>query len=96
MAVEIVELLEVEAAPALLLMSSMSNHSISLLGRDDLVVAVAPAEAHEIIAQRGRQIAHGAVCFDALRAVTLRQLGAVRTVDQRHVRELRHVPAHAL
>ena len=65
-----------------------------LRGRHDLVVAVAPAEPHEIVAQRGRQIAHLAVGLDAERAVALRQLGAVGPVDQRHVREDRHLPAH--
>ena len=42
---------------------------------------------------RRRQVAHGAVGVDAERAVALRQLGAVRPVDQRDVRHRRHVPA---
>ena len=49
-----------------------------LLGRDDLVVAMAPAEPQQIVAQRLGQIAHVAIGVDAERAVALRQLGAVR------------------
>ncbi len=67
-----------------------------LLGRKNLLVAVAPAEADEIVAQRLGQIAHGPVGVDAERAVALRQLGAVRPVDERDVRHLGHAPAERL
>ena len=63
-----------------------------LLKRDDLLVAVAPAQAHQVIAQRFRQVAHLAVGLDADRTMPLRQLGAVRTMDQRHMREFGHRP----
>ena len=63
-----------------------------ILGRDDLVVAVAPAEPQQVIAQRLRQIAEFAVLLDADRAVALRHFRAVGAVDQRHMRELRHLP----
>ena len=42
-----------------------------VLGRDDLVVAVAPPEAHEVVAQRLRQVAQFAVLLDPDRAVPL-------------------------
>ena len=67
-----------------------------LLRRENLVVAMAPAEPREIIAHRGRQIAHGAVSLDAERAVPLGKLGAVRPVDQRDMREGGNVPAHGV
>ena len=54
---------------------------------------MAPAEPDQIIAQGGGQIAHRAVGIDAERAVALRQLRAVRPVDQRDVRHGRHAPA---
>ena len=54
---------------------------------------MAPAEAKKIVAQRLGQIAHFAIGIDAQGAVTLRQLGSVGAVDQRHVRELGRVPA---
>ena len=64
-----------------------------LLGRDDLLVAMAPAEPDQIIAQRRRQIAHGAIGVDAERTVALRQFRAVGAVDQRDMRHYRHRPA---
>ena len=67
-----------------------------LLGGEDLLVAMAPAEAHQIVAQRLRQVAHAAIGLDAERAMTLRELGAVRSVDERDMRHLRHVPAQRL
>ena len=67
-----------------------------LLGREDFLVAVAPAEPHQVVAHRRRQVAHGAIGIDAERAVTLRELGAVRPVDQRDVRHHRHGPAERL
>jgi len=47
------------------------------VAREKLLVALAPAEAREIIAQRRRQIAHRAIGVDAERAVALGELGAV-------------------
>ena len=64
-----------------------------LLRREDLLVAVAPAEPHQIVAQRRRQIAHRPIGIDAERAVALRQLRAVRAVDQRDMRHRRQLPA---
>ncbi len=57
---------------------------------------MAPAEARQIVSQARGQIAHGAVGLDRGRAVALRQLGAVGSVDQRHVGEHRQLPAHGL
>ena len=62
----------------------------------NLLVAVAPAETHQIVAQRHGQIAHAAIGLDAERAVALRQLGAVGAVDERNVRHARHLPAERL
>ena len=62
----------------------------------NLLVAVAPAEAHEIVAQRDRQIADAAIGLDAERAVALRELGAVGAVDERDVGHARHLPAERL
>ena len=62
----------------------------------NLLVAVAPAEAHEVVPQGGRQIAQAAIGVDAERAVALGELGAVRAVDERNVRHARHVPAERL
>ena len=63
-----------------------------LRGRDDLVVAMAPAQAQQVIAHRLRQKAHFPVRLDRERAVPLGQLGAVGAVDQRDMREDRRVP----
>src|SRR3546814_11271258 len=67
-----------------------------LLGGDDLVVAMAPAEAQQIVAQRLRQVAQVAVGVDAEGAVALRQLGPVGPVDQRNVGEGRRFPVQRL
>ena len=93
-AVEVFELGEIEARrrAADVVEIERLDH---LLGREDLLVAVAPAQADEIVAQRVGQVAHGAVGVDAERAVALRQLGAVRPVDQRHVRHLGHAQPSA-
>ena len=64
-----------------------------LLGREDLLVAMAPAEPDQVVAQRRRQVAHGAVGLDAERAVAFRQFGAVRPVDQRDMGHVRDVPS---
>src|SRR3546814_17897636 len=58
-----------------------------LLGGDDLVVAMAPAEAQQIVAQRLRQVAQVAVGVAAEGAVALRQLGPVGPVGLRNVGE---------
>ena len=65
-----------------------------LLGRDDLVIAMAPAQPQQVVAQRRRQEAHVAIGIDAQRAVALAELGAVGTVDQRDVGIDRLRPAH--
>ena len=95
MAVEIFQLGEIEARrrAADLRQIERGDH---LLGREDLLVAMRPAEPDQIVAHRRRQIAHGAVGIDAERAVALGQLGAVRPVDQRDMRHDRHVPAERL
>jgi hypothetical protein len=67
-----------------------------LLGRHDLVVAVAPAEPDEIVAERRRQIAHGAIGIDPERAMTLGEFGTVRAMNQRHMCEDRRFPAERL
>jgi hypothetical protein len=85
-AVDVGELGEVEAARRLVDVADVEPLD-GLLGGEDLGVAVAPAETHEIVAQARRQVAHGAVGLDAERAVALGELGAVGPVDQRHVGE---------
>ena len=95
MAVQAVELGEVEArrrAPDAVEIEPLDRP----LGRDDLLVAAPPAQAQQIVAQRLGQVAHVAVGRDAERAVALRQLGAVGSVDQRDVGEFRHPPAERL
>ena len=64
-----------------------------LVGADDLVVAVAPAQAQEVVAQGRRQVAHVAIGLDAEGAVALRQLGAVGAVDKGNMGEGRCPPA---
>ena len=54
---------------------------------------MAPAEPDQVIAQRRREIAHGAVGLDSERAVAFRQFGAVRPMDQRDMRHVRDVPS---
>ena len=53
---------------------------------------MAPAEARQIIAHGFGQIAHIAIRFDAQCAVPLRQFGTIGTVNERDMRELRHLP----
>ena len=48
---------------------------------------MAPAEPHEVVAQGRGHVAHGAIGFDAEGTVALGELGAVRSVDQRHMGE---------
>src|SRR5271165_6606723 len=54
-----------------------------LLGRDDLVVSVAPTKPQEIVTQGFGQVAHFAIGLDAESAMPLGELGSVRTVDKR-------------
>ena len=92
MPIQIIELLEVEPRRAFVDAVDVEP-SNDVLRRHDLIVAVAPAEAHEIIAQRRGQVAHRAIFFDALGPVAFRKLGAVRPVNQRDVGEFGHRPA---
>ena len=62
------------------------------LGRENLLVTVAPSEPDQVIAQRRRQIAHGAVSIDAKRAMAFREFGAIRSMDQRNVGHVRKLP----
>src|SRR5271154_5630070 len=53
---------------------------------------MAPTEPQQVIAQRLGQIAHVAIGLDTQRAMPLRELGAVRAVDQRDMSEFRDRP----
>src|SRR5829696_2965697 len=94
-AVEVLELSEIEPRrrAADLVEGEGVDH---LVRREDLLVAVAPAEPDEVVAQRRRQIAKRAVGIDAERPVALRELRAVGTVDERDMRHLRNAPAERL
>src|SRR3546814_16087401 len=85
MAVQILELLEIEArGRAADIREIEPVHR--LLATDDLGIAVAPTETQEIIVHRFGQIAKlVAIGVDAQRAVALRQFGAVGAVDQRNM-----------
>ena len=85
MAVHVLELGEVEARGRAADRRQVEGGD-DLVGGEELLVAMAPAEPHEIVAQGRRQVAHGAIGVDAERAVALRQLRAVRPVDQRDMR----------
>ena len=61
-----------------LLTSATSNSCDHLLAREDFLVAVRPAQAHEVVEQRVRQEAVVAVLHDADRAVALGELLPVR------------------
>ena len=79
MAIQIVELGEVEARRRTA--NGVDVEPLDgLFGRDDLVVAMAPAEAEQIVAQRLRQISELAIRIDTERAVPFRQLCAVGAV----------------
>ncbi len=94
-AVEAFELGEIEARRRAADLRQVEGRD-HFLGREDFLIAVAPAEPHQIVAHRRRQIAHRPVGIDAERAVALGKLGAVRPVDQRDVRHHRHGPAQRL
>ena len=64
-----------------------------LLDRENLLVAVRPAEPSEVVEQPLGQEAVVAVLQHAHRAVALRQLGAVGAEDHRHVRVGRRLDA---
>ena len=64
-----------------------------LAPRKDLVVAMRPAEAREVVHQRLGQVAVVAVLHDAHRAMALGEALAVGAEDHRHVRELRQLRA---
>src|SRR6201996_8397056 len=83
--VEISQLGEIEAGggPADAGKVEGGNH---FLRRENLLIAVAPSEPDQIIAQRRRQIAHGAVGVDAECAVTLGKFRTVRPGDQGNMR----------
>ena len=57
-----------------------------LRAREHLLVAVRPAQAHEIIKECIRQVALLLVLQHAHRAVALRELGAIGSQDHGHVR----------
>jgi competence protein ComEC len=94
-AVQIIELLEVEARGAFVDVVNIEPRD-KLFGRNDFVVAVAPPESHEVIAQCDGQITHGAVILDALGAVAFGEFSPISAVNERYVREAGHSPIHAL
>ena len=75
--------------PAELPSASSEKASISFGVREDLLVAVRPAEAGEIVVERLRQIAVVAIGEHRGGAVALAEAGAIETEDQRHVGEQR-------
>ena len=95
MAVQVVEFLVVHARRAAADALQVKPFD-GLFGGDDLVIAVAPAEAEQVVAHRFRQIAHVAVGFDRQRAMALGKLCAIRPVDEGQVAIDRLWPAHRL
>ena len=91
-AVEALELGEVEARRRAADLRQVEGRD-HLLGGEDFLVAVAPAEPHQVVAHGDGEVAHRPIGIDAERAVALGELGAVRPVDQRNVRHHRHGPA---
>ena len=67
-----------------------------LLRREELLIPMAPAQAHQIVAQGGGQIAHGPVGVDPERPVALGELGAIGPMDERDMGHDRHGPAQRL
>ncbi|CCK07946.1 conserved hypothetical protein [Cronobacter sakazakii 696] len=61
-----------------------------LFTREDLLIAVGPAQTHQIVQQRFRQVAVVAVLHNTHRAVTFREFFTVIAVDHRDVRVQRH------
>ena len=66
------------------------------LGRKYLLVAMAPSEPDQIIAQRRRQISEGAIGIDAERAVAFGEFRAVGPVDQGNVGHAGKVPSQRI
>ena len=91
-AVEALELGEVEARRRASDLRQIERRD-HLLGREDFLVAVAPAEPHQVIAHGGGKVPHRPIGIDAERAVPLGELRAVGAMDERDVRHHRHVPA---
>ena len=86
MTVEVFQLLQVEPRRRLADPGEIEP-AYRILPRDDLVVAVTPAEPEQVIVQRFGQDSHVvAIRFDSHRAMPLRQFRAIRSVDQRDVR----------
>src|SRR6202451_4903680 len=92
MPVEVFELGEIETGrrAADLRQIKCGDH---FFNRKYFLIAVTPAEPHQVVAQRRRQIAQGAVGINAESAMPLRKLRAVWPVAQRHVRHDRYGPA---
>ncbi len=67
-----------------------------VLAREDFPVAMRPAEPHEIVEQRVRQVAVVAILHHADRAVALAEFLPVRAEDHRQVRETRYRGAERL
>src|SRR5690606_37163872 len=63
---------------------------------EDLLVAVRPAQPHQVVEQRVRQVAGVAVLHDVGGAGALGELGAVLVEDHRQVRERWHFGAERL
>src|SRR6185312_3693112 len=94
MAVEILELLEVEARGRFSDMVEIEPLN-RLVAADDLGIAMAPSKAEQVIADRlGQHSELVAIGVDAECAVALAELCPVRAVDQRDVRVGRLGPAH--
>src|SRR5690606_25599000 len=53
-----------------------------------------PTEAHEIVTQGRRQIAHRTVGIDTQSAMALGEFCAVSAMNKRDMRHLRYIPAH--
>ena len=60
----------------------------------NLLVAMAPSQPRQVIAQGRGQITQGAVGLDPQRPVALGKLGAIPTVNERHMSHIRHRPIH--
>ena len=95
MAVHVLELGGIEARGRAADRRQVEGGDQFLFG-EELLVTGAPAEPRQVVAQRRRQVAHGAVGVDAERAVALGELRPVGAVDQRDVRPDRRVPAERL
>src|SRR5690606_2762473 len=69
------------------------EQALHLLDGEDLLVAVGPAQADQVVEQRVRQVAHVAVLHDVGGAGALAELRAVLVEDHRQVRERRRLGA---